>query len=132
MRTRKKNKTLITGWLKGHQQNPEIKPKNSCLENHSQDKSPLSPLHFLSRHLDSLPSVSAQCSWLHQYFLYVGSIESIHTTQVCQNSTLFPMYDLTFSLKLSIPSFGKNFNQTLLGKINLKSGFSSLNSSLWS
>lgn len=43
---------------------------------------------------------------------------SIHTTQVCQNSSLFPMYDLTFYLKLSIPSFGKNFNQTLLGKIN--------------
>lgn len=46
MRTRKKNKILITGWLKGHYQNPEMKPKNPCMENHSQDKSPLSPLHF--------------------------------------------------------------------------------------
>lgn len=28
------------------------------------------------------------------------------------------MYDPTFYLKLSIPSSGKNFNQTLVGKIN--------------
>lgn len=27
MRTRKKHKILITGWLKGHQQDPEMKPK---------------------------------------------------------------------------------------------------------
>lgn len=43
---------------------------------------------------------------------------SIHKTQLCQNVTLFSIYDLIFYLKLSIPSFGRNFNQAILGKIN--------------
>ena len=41
---------------------------------------------------------------------------SIHKTQLCQNATLFSIYDLTFFLKLSIPAFGRNLNLTLLGK----------------
>lgn len=68
----------------------------------------------------SPPGICHQCSVLLAALAFRISRRhriSIHKTQVCQNATLFSIYDLTFYIKLFITSFGKNSHQVLLGKI---------------
>lgn len=118
MRTRKKNKILITGWLKGHQQNPKMKPKIHAWRTTAK----------MNPH--SRPCISKVSTWIPYHQLVPSAPGCINISHMWeaqnlnpQNSTMpefnFLFYnDLTFYLKLSIPSFGRDFNQTLLGKIN--------------
>lgn len=127
MRTRKKHKILITGWLKGHQQDPEMKPKIYAWRTAARIIPARAPAF-----LKSPPglSVISECSVLLAALTFHIRRRyriSTHKTQVCQNSTLSSIYDLTFYLKLSISSFGRNFNQTHFWVKSIKSGFSCLN-----